>query len=247
MKITSALRYISRHLSMLSILFILSAYTLMAQTGVTIEQKKLTLPTYQVAPPDKTPSFYKGRGYQGAQGHVYPLPLYDVLTDIRKDQDYKVVYIENQYTQLCVAPELGGRILSALDKTDNYDFFYRQHSIKPALIGMIGAWLSGGVEWNIPDHHRASSNLPVEYSMQENPDGSKTVWVGETELSRRLHWIVGLTLYPGKSYVEATVKVFNPTPFIHSFLIGPMCRCMPTAITRSFSRQAPNLVHSMQE
>ncbi len=180
--------------------------------------EKAYFPTYEVAPPDKTPSFYKGRSYQGAQGHVYPLPLYDVLTDIRKDQDYKIVYLENQYTQIGVAPELGGRILTALDKTDGYHFFYTQHSIKPALIGMIGAWLSGGVEWNIPDHHRASSDLPVDYSMQDNPDGSKTVWVGETELSRRLHWIVGLTLYPGKSYVEATVKVFNPTPFIHSFL-----------------------------
>lgn len=188
------------------------------QSDVKIEERKLTLPTYEVAPPDKTPSFYKGRSYQGAQGHVYPLPLYDVLTDVRKNEDYKVVYLENQYTEIGVAPELGGRILTALDKTDGYHFFYTQHVIKPALIGMIGAWLSGGVEWNIPDHHRASSDLPVDYTMQDNPDGSKTVWVGETELSRRLHWIVGLTLYPGKSYVEATVKVFNPTPFIHSFL-----------------------------
>jgi len=49
-----------------------------------------------------------------------------------------------------VLPELGGRIFSGLDKTDNYDFFYRQHVIKPALIGMAGAWISGGVEWNIP-------------------------------------------------------------------------------------------------
>jgi len=207
-----------QRLLLTSFVMLVSALSLLAQTAVKMEEKKLTLPTYQVAPPDKTPSFYKGRGYQGAQGHVYPLPLYDVLTDVRKDQDYKVVYLNNEYTELCVAPELGGRILSAVDKTDNYDFFYHQHVIKPALIGMIGAWLSGGVEWNIPDHHRASSNLPVDYTMQENPDGSKTVWVGETELSRRLHWIVGLTLYPGKSYVEATVKVFNPTPFIHSFL-----------------------------
>ena len=188
------------------------------QSPVTIEEKPLVIPTYQVAPPDKNPIFYTGRNYQGAQGHVYPHPLYDVLTDVRKDQAYKAVYMNNEYLELCILPELGGRIFSALDKTGEYDFFYRQHVIKPALIGMTGAWISGGVEWNIPDHHRATSQLPIDYTMVDNSDGSKTAWVGETELSRGLKWIVGLTVFPGRSYVEATVKVMNPTPFSHSFL-----------------------------
>lgn len=189
-----------------------------AQQSVVLEERTLVIPTYQVAPPDVNPFFYAGRAYQGAQGHVYPYPMYDVLTDNRTNQNYKAVYLENEYTELCVMPELGGRILSALDKASQYDFFYHQHVVKPALIGMIGAWMSGGVEWNIPHHHRASSQLPVDYRLVFNPDSSKTVWVGETELRHRLKWEVGLTLYPGKSYIEATVRVFNNTPYIHSFL-----------------------------
>jgi tetratricopeptide (TPR) repeat protein len=192
--------------------------TVQAQTPVTIEEKPLVLPTYRVAPPDKNPVFYTGRVYQGAQGHIYPHALNDVLTDDRKDQTYQAVYLNNEFLELCVVPELGGRIFSALDKTDQYDFFYRQHVIKPALIGMTGAWISGGVEWNIPDHHRATSQAPIDYTMVENPDGSKTAWVGETELTRGLKWMVGLTVRPGKSYIEATVRVFNPTSFIHPFL-----------------------------
>jgi len=58
----------------------------------------------------------------------------------------------------------------------------------------------------------------VDYTLEENPDGSKTVWVGETEWRHRMKWIVGLTLYPDRSYLEATVKLFNRTPFTHSFL-----------------------------
>ena len=143
----------------------------------------MVIPTYQVAPPDKNPIFYTGRTYQGARGEIYPRPIYDVLTDKKTNQTYRAVYLDNEYTELCIMPELGGRILSALDKTDQYDFVYRQHVIKPALIGMIGAWISGGVEWNIPDHHRATSQLTVDYKLENNPDGSKTVWVGETELS----------------------------------------------------------------
>jgi tetratricopeptide (TPR) repeat protein len=198
--------------------FLLASSAIYSQSRVTIEEKPLVLPTYGVAAPDKNPIFYTGRNYQGAQGHVYPLPLSDVLTDVKNDKAYKAVYLNNEYLELCILPELGGRIFSATDKTDQYEFFYRQHVIKPLLIGMTGAWIAGGVEWNIPDHHRATSLLPVDHTMVENADGSKTAWVGETELSRGLKWLVGLTVYPGRSYVEATVKVFNPTPFAHPFL-----------------------------
>ena len=200
------------------ILFLLPGYSANAQSTVSIEEKTLVIPTYEVGPPDKKPYFFSGRTYQGAQGHIYPYPLYDELTDVRYDKNYKSIYLNNEYVELCVVPELGGRIFSALDKTNNYDFFYRQHVVKPSLIGMIGSWMSGGVEWNIPDHHRVSTMLPTDYKMVENGDGSKTIWVGETEYSRRIRWMVGLTVYPNRSYIEATVKVFNTSPFIHPFL-----------------------------
>ncbi len=112
---------------------LLACAALSAQLPVTIEEKPLVLPTYQVAPADKNPIFYTGRNYQGAQGHIYPLPLSDVMTDIRKDQSYKALYLNNEYLEVCILPELGGRIFSATDKTDQYDFFYRQHVIKPLI------------------------------------------------------------------------------------------------------------------
>lgn len=185
---------------------------------VKIAEKPHVMPTYEIAPADLNPFFFTGRTYQGAAGHVYPYPMYDVLTDVKRDRTYKGVFLENEYTELCVMPELGGRILSAMDKETNYDFFYRQHVVKPALIGMIGAWMSGGVEWNIPHHHRASTQLPVDYKLEKNDDGSATVWIGETELRQRLKWTVGLTIRPDRSYVEATVRIFNNTPFIQSML-----------------------------
>lgn len=38
--------------------------------------------------------------------------------------------------------------LTPQDKTNGYDFFYRQGAIKPALVGLAGPWISGGVEFN---------------------------------------------------------------------------------------------------
>ena len=191
---------------------------LLAQSSVKVWEAPLVIPTYKVGAPELNPMFYHGRAYQGAKGPIYPYPLIDRLTDVREDKTYQALYLENEYMKLCVLPEIGGRILYVIDKTDNYDIIYHQHVIKPALIGMLGAWISGGVEWNIPHHHRASTFMTVDHTMTENPDGSKTIWIGEIELRHRMKWIVGLTLSPGRSYVEVTVKLFNRTPFVHSFL-----------------------------
>ena len=166
----------------------------------------------------RNPYFYNGRAYQGAKGPVYPYPLWDKLTNVKSDKEYEVLVLENEYIEITVIPELGGRLFSARDKTNGYDIFYRQHVIKPALIGCLGAWISGGVEWNVPHHHRSTSLLPVDYQTLEHPDGSKTIVVGETERRHRLKWSVALTLYPGKSFIESSARIENTSPLIHTFL-----------------------------
>src|SRR5208283_769480 len=49
-------------------------------------------------------------------------------------------------------------------------------------------------------------------------DGSKTVWIGELELRDRMCWAVGVTLHPGKSYLEASFRMVNRTPLPTSML-----------------------------
>ncbi|HVW20183.1 MAG TPA: DUF5107 domain-containing protein [Opitutaceae bacterium] len=176
------------------------------------------IPTYLSGPPEPDPMFYFGRDSQGAQGRIYPYPLYNNLTNRKADASYHVVYLENEYVKVGVIPALGGKLFSAVDKTDGYDFVYRQHVIKPALIGLIGAWISGGIEWNIPHHHRATTFLPVQYRTEARPDGSKTVWVGELEIRQRMRWAVGYTLRPGSSVLEASVRILNRTPLANTML-----------------------------
>ncbi|MFC1614851.1 DUF5107 domain-containing protein, partial [Gemmatimonadota bacterium] len=188
------------------------------QSSVRLWEEELVLPTYILGADNLNPMFYGGKVHQSTKGRVYPYPLMDKLTDDRKDVGYNAVYLENDYVKICIVPQLGGRLFSALDKTNGYDFFYRQSVIKPALIGVLGAWISGGVEWNIPHHHRTTTYIECDYRLEENPDGSKTVWLGEIERRHRTKWMVGLTLHPDKSYIETTVKYFNRTPYAQSFL-----------------------------
>lgn len=213
---------VKRFASTMLVIFILGAAILIqpnfACSQARVWEEELTIPTYEIGDPDPVPRFYDGRVYQGAQGRIYPYPISDTLTDDKVDKTYNAVYLENEYVKICVLPEIGGRIFSALDKTNNYDYFYRQHVIKPALIGMLGAWISGGVEWNVPHHHRSRTFMEMDHLLMENPDGSKTLWLGELDRRHRMRFVLGLTLYPGKSYLEATVKIFNRTPFVNSLL-----------------------------
>ncbi len=122
---------------------------------VQMKEDTIMLPTYAPGGYDKTPIFFTGRVYQGAQGRVYPYPMQDVLHDGKVDETYKYLVLENEWLQMGLLPEHGGHLLNFTDKKTGFEIFYRQHVVKPALIGMLGAWISGGVEWNFPHHHRA--------------------------------------------------------------------------------------------
>ena len=198
------------------VLFLLVTAGALAE--VKIWEESVVLPTYKIGPADQNPRFYSGRVTQGAQGKVYPYPMWDVLTNEKSDRSYQMVYLENDYIKISVLPQFGGRIFSALDKTNNYNFFYKQSVIKPALIGTLGAWISGGVEWNFPHHHRPTTLLPVDYWIEKNADGSATLWTADTERRHRMRLYLAITLHPDKSYVEVTIHPFNRSPLVHSFL-----------------------------
>jgi hypothetical protein len=183
-----------------------------------MSEEKWILPTYMVEPPDKNPMFFRGESYQGASRIIYPYALNDMISNERTEKAWKTLILENEYIKLCVTPEIGGKLYYATDKTDGYNFVYKNNVVKPSNIGMTGAWVSGGIEWCVLHHHRASTFLPVDYVMNENPDGSKTVRIGETEPRHRMRWTVGITVFPGRSYFMNEVKIINPTPFTNSFL-----------------------------
>jgi tetratricopeptide (TPR) repeat protein len=181
-------------------------------------EQQVVIPTYPVQDADPNPMFLEKRVYQGSSGKVYPNPFTDRVALEKVNQSYRAILLENDYIQLMILPEIGGRIHSGLDKTNQYDFFYRQHVIKPALVGLLGPWISGGVEFNWPQHHRPSTYMPVHASIEEQGDGSCTVWLSEHDPMLRMKGMVGIRLSPGKAIVEARVRLYNRTPLPQTFL-----------------------------
>ena len=132
--------------------------------------EKVVIPTYEIGEAEKNPIFLDKRVYQGSTGKVYPYPTIEKISDEKVDKEYEAVFLENEYLKVMVLPSLGGRIQRAYDKTNGYDFVYYNHVIKPALVGLTGPWISGGIEFNWPQHHRPTTYLPVDYVISDNPD-----------------------------------------------------------------------------
>lgn len=180
--------------------------------------EKVIIPTYEVGKPEKNPMFLEKRVYQGSSGVVYPHPVIETISDIRRDKEYNAIYLENQYLKIMILPELGGRIQMAYDKTRERHFVYYNQVIKPALVGLTGPWISGGIEFNWPQHHRPSTFEAIDHSIEQNSDGSVTVWCSEVERMFRTRGMAGFTLHPDKGYLEIKVKLFNRTDFPQTFL-----------------------------
>jgi len=180
--------------------------------------ERVIIPTYEVGAPDKNPMFFEKRVYQGSSGVVYPNPIIEKIYDEKTDRVYQGIFLENQYLKIMILPELGGRVQMAYDKIKERHFIYYNQVIKPALVGLCGPWISGGIEFNWPQHHRPSTFEPVDFSIEENPDGSKTVWVNEVEKMFRTKGMAGFTLHPGKAYLEIKAKLYNRTDLPQTFL-----------------------------
>jgi tetratricopeptide (TPR) repeat protein len=189
-----------------------------SKSSVTVRTEKLVLPTYLPHPPDRNPMFLEKRVYQGSSGRVYPLPFTDRIAEKPVAREWTAVWIENEFLRALVLPEIGGRIHRLLDKTNGYDAIYYQPVIKPALVGLAGPWISGGIEFNWPQHHRPATFLPVDFEIEAHADGSKTIWCSDHDPMCRMKGMHGVCLHPGKSYLELKVRACNRTPFRQTFL-----------------------------
>ena len=185
---------------------------------VKIWQEEVCIPTYGTGKPEKNPMFMEKRVYQGSSGVVYPYPVIEKILDEKTDKTYIGLFLENRYLKIMILPQLGGRIQMAYDKIRQRHFVYYNSVIKPALVGLTGPWISGGIEFNWPQHHRPSTFESVDFSIEENPDGSSTISINEVERMFHTKATVGFTLYPEKAYLEISARLYNPTPFPQTFL-----------------------------
>ena len=178
-----------------------------------IKREKIKIPTYEVGKPEELPMFFERRNYQGASGKVYPLPFSSAISDQKSNKEYDAYILENKYIRATLLPEIGGKVHSILDKTNNYDAIYHNKVIKPAMVGLCGPWVSGGIEFNWPQHHRPTTFMPVK-----SEEKGETVYMGEFDNFFSMHGSVGISIKEDRNYLKAHVIVYNSTPFRRRFM-----------------------------
>ncbi|HMP76992.1 MAG TPA: DUF5107 domain-containing protein [Kiritimatiellia bacterium] len=186
--------------------------------SVRVWSETVKIPTYGVAAPNRNPMFLEKRVYQGSSGAVYPHPVIERVASEPRDEEWTAVFLENEFIHLMLLPQLGGRVQRALDKTNGYEFVYHNRVIKPALVGLTGPWISGGIEFNWPQHHRPSTYEAVDWSIERHADGSCTVWCAENERMFRTRGRHGFTVHPGRAGFDIHVRLYNGTAMPQTFL-----------------------------
>jgi tetratricopeptide (TPR) repeat protein len=178
-------------------------------------EEALTIPTYELGPEDKNPSLLMKRRNPIHPGSsiIYPYPLQETLFNRKSEQQWKAFLLENDFLRLAVLPELGGRLLYVYDKAAGQEAIYHNRVLKWARIGIRGAWVSGGIEWNFPNGHTVTSSSPIDCAIRRNPDGGASLLFGDVERVSRMRWSVALTLHPQRACFDTETRLNNRTPF----------------------------------
>lgn len=135
-------------------------------------------------------------------GHPYPLLRRDRVGP-PQPRTYQVLILRNEYLELTLLPELGGRLYQCRFLPTGQTLFYNNPVIKPTHWGPPeqGWWLAvGGMEFCLPvEEHGYVSAEPWAAEVSHGPDGSVTVTMGIDEQSRHIETRVGISLRPGES------------------------------------------------
>jgi len=173
-----------------------------------ITEEAVSLPTYPYSSPDPVPH----------PGRIYPYFRYDGYSAEPVTGEWNMVKMENDFIEVYITPEIGGKIWGAIEKSSGKQFIYFNHSVKFRDVAMRGPWTSGGIEINFGViGHAPTCSTPVDYYLPKFDDGSVSCFIGATDLSSRTEWRVEINLHPDRSYFTTNALWINPNSHEQSY------------------------------
>lgn len=181
-----------------------------AQQAVVKEQPK-TMKSYPFSDPSPVAS---------PSNLYYPYFRFDGFAAEGVNKEWKTVELENDYIQVTLFPEVGGKVWGAIDKTTGKAFVYDNGVAKFRDIAMRGPWTSGGIEFNFGIiGHAPTSSTPIDYLVKKKDDGSVSCYVFSYEWLTRTAWTVEVNLPKDKAYFTTHTTWYNQSsidqPYYH--------------------------------
>jgi tetratricopeptide (TPR) repeat protein len=199
-----------------ALLFMLTSVSEITGQKASVREESRSILTYPYFDPNPVPAM----AVSSMASPFYPYYVFDGYTDAGRDKDWKVVSLDNDFINVTVLPEVGGKVWGAIEKSTGLEFVYQNHVMKFRAIGIRGPWTSGGIEHNfgLDLGHAPWTASPVDYIVNENTDGSVSCVVGGLDLASRTQWRVNIVVPKDKAYFETRSMWYNPTPLHDAYL-----------------------------
>jgi len=179
--------------------------------NASIQEEMRSIKTYPFSEPNPVPVLVKDT-------RLYPYHIFEGYSQSGQQQKWKVIKMENDYIEVYILPEVGGKVWGAIEKSTGQEFIYRNEVLKFRNIALRGPWTSGGIEFNFGIiGHTPATATPVDYTLLKHPDGSVSCIVGNMDLPSRTHWRVQIHLPKDKAYFTTKVLWYNPSPIAHPY------------------------------
>jgi hypothetical protein len=190
---------------------------------IRIQETTQTLPFYRPVPLTSLPLLYH-------REHCFPYTSYGDTETTPAPRAFRLVMLENDFLRVEVAPELGGRVYGLFDKRIGKEILFRNPVVKPVRLGPVGAFISGGMEFNFPIVHSPTSLAEVGCITGRIGDYGY-VRVGEREARTGMEWVVELGLAEGCATLVQRTALRNGTASDHPWTSWTICAVRSTAET----------------
>ena len=148
-------------------------------------------------------------GY-GFRSNVFPYRPQDVYTREQTERCYRSIVLENEFLRARFLPELGGRLISLVDKVSGRDLLYQNKTLYAGNLAMRNAWFSGGVEWNASIiGHNPFTCSPLFAARTQLADGTPVLRMYEYERLRGVSFQMDFFLPDGSRMLFARMRLVN--------------------------------------
>ena len=194
------------------------------------------------------PADLAARARTGTPPTLFPYLAQDDYDRELTPRPHRVAVLENGALRATVALDLGGRLLSLVDRRADRELLYVNSVVQPANLALRNAWISGGVEWNIGTRGHSPTTMDTLHAASvDGPDGTPMLRLWEFERVRGVVFQVDLWLPESAPVLLCSTRIVNlndePTPMYWwtnaAIVVAPGTRVLAPA-TRAFRTEYPN-------
>ncbi|HYF51866.1 MAG TPA: DUF5107 domain-containing protein [Planctomycetota bacterium] len=181
--------------------------------AASVQELTVKIKRYEPNPEPPLPSLFSN----GYPRNIYPYNHRRSQTKTSDIVDLRVLRVSNEFIQADILPDVGGHLWGAKDLLSGREMFHRVDALKHQDLGVAGAWIASGIEFNFPVTHSILTVAPIAATHGVEADGAAWIRFGAVDKLFGLQWQMTVRLRPGARTIEIDGWLHNPTDQEHPY------------------------------